>query len=117
MKISHELKMEIITRGKVDITQQCNEVDVFGRTTIIPSYKEITFFLNLNNNLALLKECERWFRIIMDDSCTKMKINVWRFMGLFPIEIDIITGLVTFTADDYNSDNENWKDWFVVEEQ
>ncbi len=116
MKISNALKLEIITRGKVDIIQHHNEVDVFGRTTIIPLCKEISFFLNLNNKLNLIKECKKWFEMGMDDSYIKMKIDIGCFVGLFPIEMDIITGLVTFTADDYNYDNQSWKDWFVMEE-
>ena len=115
MKISNALKLEIITRGKVDIEYHHSEIDIYGHTTIIPSYKEIGFFLNLNNNPTLLKECIIWSKYLDDLSYPIMKIDIGSFKGLFPVEIDS-NGLVVFTADEYNFNNQSWKDWFVMEE-
>ena len=118
MKISHELKMKIITNHTgVNIEQQFNEVFVAGSIPIkIPLYTDIKLFLNFDNDLELFKECVKWYKLITDNYSLEMKLNVGYFIGLFPVEIDIMKNEVNFIADAYNENNQDWKDWFVMEE-
>ena len=120
MELSHALKMKIITskNESINIEQHYNEICGIGSCDKIsvPSYKEIKLTLNLRNDLELYKECIRWSKLIMDNYSSKMKVDIGRFKGLFPIEIGV-DSIVTFTADEFDDDNENWKDWFVMEEE
>lgn len=118
MKISHELKMKIITseREHLKITQHHNKIDFGGKAISIPLYQEVELSLNLNVNFDLLKECISWYELIKDSFCSEMKADIGHFMGLYPIEIDIIKSVVTFTADSFNLNNQTWKDWFITEE-
>jgi hypothetical protein len=117
MKISHELKMKIISNYKgVNIEQYHNEIDVFGRTTIIPLHKEIELSLDLSDDLDLFKECAKWIDMGMSVLPIDMKLNIGPFIGLFPTEVNINNNTVIFIAYEYNSNNQNWKDWFIMEE-
>ena len=118
MKISHKLRMKIISNFEgVDIEQHHNEVYIDGSTPInVPLYKEISLSLNLSNDLNLFKECVKWADIIMNEYTIEMKTNVGPFVGLFPIKINMNNNTVTFTADEYNNKNQNWKDWFIMED-
>jgi len=117
MKISHDLKMKIISNYKsVNIEQHYNEIDVLGRTTKIPLYREISLSFILND-LNLIKECVKWMDIGMDVSVVKMVVDIGPFVGLFPTEVNMNNNTVTFTADVYNPNRCDWKDWFVMEEE
>lgn len=119
MKISHKLRMKIISNFEgVSIEQYHNEVYIAGSIPIkVPLYKEIELSLDLSNDLDIFKECAKWADIITNESIIKMKTNIGPFVGLFPVEINIMKNSVTFTADEYNPNNQNWKDWFIMEEE
>lgn len=46
----------------------------------------------------------------------KMKVDIGYFIGLWPTEINIMKSIVNFTADGFDPNNQDWKDWFVMEE-
>jgi len=118
MKISHELKMKIITAGYegTKITQHHSEFVLGGTVVSVPLYQEVELSLNLNVNFDLLKECMSWYELIMDSFSSEMKGDIGYFKGLYPIKVDIMKSVVTFSADVFNSENQNWKDWFITEE-
>lgn len=118
MKISHKLKMKIISNFEdVSVNQHFNEIYIAGSIPMkTPSHKTIYLTLNLSNDLDIIKECTKWADIIMNEFTAEMKINIGPFVGLFPTEINMNNNTVTFTADDYNYNNHNWKDWFIMEE-
>jgi len=116
MKISHGLKMKIISSYEgINIEQHYNEVYIAGSIPIkVPLYKEISLLINLDGDLNLIKECARWYKRAFDKCLTP--IDIGPFIGLFPTEINMNNNTVTFVADEYNPNNQNWKDWFVMEE-
>jgi hypothetical protein len=116
MKISHKLRMKIISTGYegINVEQHYNDIHIAGSIPIkIPLYKEIELSLDLSNNLDLFKECAKWMDMGMTGSVVA---DIGPFVGLFPTEVNINNNTVTFTADEYNENKQDWKDWFVMEE-
>jgi hypothetical protein len=120
MKISHDLKMKIISDKSLSQTvieyKQFMSYNDFN--IVIPQRKEGTFILDLSNDLHLVKECVDWVDSIRDDMLyvEKPQVNVGCFKGIFPIELSP-DNKVTFMYQVMDSNGDNWKDWFVMEEK
>jgi len=114
VKISNALKMKIITSNNLKLEKSRINVDYRGHTTSIPTHVNVELSIDLSRDLKLLNECREWFNNIINHNLTE-KIDIGYFIGLFPCQIDI-DGIVTFTADNFNFNNQSWKDWFITEE-
>ena len=103
MKISEDLYLKILCDLEIDTTT---------------SWKGYTggFSAEIKLSGSLLDEAINWFKstrrmVISGIDYQKYKVNVGRYIGIFPCEIKNDT--ILFAVDTFK--DESWEDWFVNE--
>ena len=118
IKIPYDLRMRFLRHEGLSLTQEMIQINMLAGVPIkAPGRKDFEVQLNLSNDLESLKACGKWMNIIRTDFTVETyKIDVGGYIGLWPNSINQDC-IVTFTMDAFDPSRENWKDWFIIDEE